>query len=151
MKVSSQQSAPKGTEALTLSAISKEQGVIKQEQNYITAKVKHFTLFALMAQVSAINLDNAIVYPNPYKPNSGLGHTEIYFDGLTSDVKIRIYTISGRLVKTIETATTGRYSWDGRNEEGENVVSGVYIYIITSTIPSASGSNVAKGKIAIIR
>jgi hypothetical protein len=67
--------------------------------------------------------------PNPFNPStlirydvpSGGGHVEI-----------RIYDVSGRLVKTLinEMQSEGRKSviWDARNTSGEEVASGVYFY-----------------------
>jgi photosystem II stability/assembly factor-like uncharacterized protein len=127
-----------------LSTINKALGKIK----VISGKVEEYGIYGIFAKVPAVNLDNVIVYPNPYKPNSGLGHTGITFDGLMSNVKIRIYTISGRLVRTIDVITDGKYEWkeeEMNDDEGRKLPSGVYIYIITS------GDKISKGKIAIIR
>lgn len=114
----------------------------------ITAKVDHFTIFALMANAPAEDLSDSIVYPNPFKPNSGLGHEKIIFDGLTENVNIRIYTIGGRLVKEWEGDTASNYlwEWDVKNNDSEDVVSGVYIYVITT-----DSNKKAIGKIAVIR
>ena len=72
-------------------------------------------------------------YPNPFNPE-----TWIPF-GLAedADVVIRIYDISGRLVRMLDLGykEAGSYTsqsrtahWDGRNELRERVASGVYIY-----------------------
>ncbi len=55
------------------------------------------------------------------------------------DVCIRIYSVSGQLIKKLELGhkTAGSYTskdkaayWDGKNEAGEKVSSGVYFYTI---------------------
>ncbi len=67
-------------------------------------------------------------YPNPFNPT-----TTIRFDmkerGL---VTVKIYDVAGRLVRTLanEVRDAGAYSavWDGRNERGAAVASGIYFY-----------------------
>jgi hypothetical protein len=67
-------------------------------------------------------------YPNPFNP-----HTTIRF-GLPShaSVELRIYSVSGQLVRSLvdRTLHPGRYAetWDGRDERGRPVASGVYFY-----------------------
>jgi hypothetical protein len=69
-------------------------------------------------------------YPNPFNPS-----TTIRF-GLKeeSPVMLKIFDVSGRLVRTMvnETRPPGDYTavWDGRNEGGRTVSSGVYFYIL---------------------
>ncbi|MCI0555691.1 MAG: hypothetical protein L0287_32495, partial [Anaerolineae bacterium] len=62
----------------------------------------------------------------------------------TSEAKLKIYNLLGEEVKTIYDGTieAGRYwfNWDGRNELGNNVVTGVYLYRLnTSTGVSLLG------------
>jgi len=113
--------------------------------NCVSVKVNHFTIFALMAYRSASTLSNVAIYPNPLKPDRG---NDITFDNLTDEAKIRIYTITGRLIRKLEVTPADNYQkvWDTRNGDGYEVASGVYIYFITS-----SGKGEARGKLAIIR
>jgi hypothetical protein len=72
-------------------------------------------------------------YPNPFNPE-----TWIPFDlSEAADVTVRVYDMQGRVVRRIALGyrDTGVYRgrsaaayWDGRNEVGEAVASGVYIY-----------------------
>ncbi|MFH1859710.1 MAG: Ig-like domain-containing protein [bacterium] len=103
----------------------------------------------------AEHLKKVIVYPNPFMPNSTSGNTEIIFGGdkvpqeyrLTSQATIEIFHIAGELIKVIEeTDGDGKATWDGRNDAGERVASGIYIYLITNP----RGEKVM-GKIGIIR
>ena len=96
---------------------------------------------------SSENLSELIVYPNPYKPNSGLGHTNIIFDNLTENAKIRVFNIAGELVRTMtEDDTDGRYEWNATNDGNERLASGVYIYLITD-----NSGHKKTGKLAVIR
>lgn len=74
-------------------------------------------------------------YPNPFSISSGLTTVRIPY-GLpeTSDVQVQIYDVLGRLTKQImhTRQSAGSYEtlWDGRNERGELVTSGVYFAIL---------------------
>ncbi len=78
-------------------------------------------------------------YPNPFNPETWLP----YQLSEASEVTMTIYDTQGRVVKrmdlgyqpagTYRTKTRAAY-WDGRNELGERVASGVYVYqLVTST------------------
>jgi hypothetical protein len=69
-------------------------------------------------------------YPNPFNPE-----TTIEFDvpvGTYNYTSLRIYDVSGKLVKTLidEPMEPGYHSviWDGKDDNGKSVNSGVYIY-----------------------
>jgi hypothetical protein len=78
--------------------------------------------------------------PNPFRPQRGEGTTIIY--GLSSDTgaKLIIYDITGQaicqkfLVPGGEGGKAGQNNvfWDGKNDFGDYVGNGVYIYLITS-------------------
>ena len=72
-------------------------------------------------------------FPNPFNPETWIP----YQLATDSDITIRIYNMSGHVVRTLFTGyqVSGYYLsrskaayWDGRNEFGEQVASGVYIY-----------------------
>jgi hypothetical protein len=67
-------------------------------------------------------------YPNPFNPNT----TIEYQLPKTGNVEIKIFSINGQLVKTLESshqiAGTHSVVWDGRNNGGQTVASGLYIY-----------------------
>lgn len=69
-------------------------------------------------------------YPNPFNPE-----TRIRFQlAETSDVKLMIYDVLGHRIKTLlaERMTAGQHvvNWDGTDENGISVASGMYIYRI---------------------
>ena len=88
-------------------------------------------------------LQDLKVYPNPFRPLDG--HQGVMFNGLT-DAKIRIFTPVGELVREAQVIGVGGWLWDGKNEEGEEVARGIYIYLITD-----NAGNKKIGKIAVIR
>jgi len=84
-------------------------------------------------------LDSAYAWPVPFKP--ALGHTIIHFSNLAVGSTIKIFTITGEMVKQIDTDTD--VTWDVKNLDGDNVASGVYIYQIKT--PTAR----KKGKLSL--
>jgi hypothetical protein len=93
-------------------------------------------------------LSNAHPFPNPFKPNSGLGHTNgITFSGLTPGARVQIFTPTGDPVfdKTLD-STVSSLQWNAVNDNGENLASGVYLYLITD-----GSGNKKDGKFAIVR
>jgi hypothetical protein len=85
------------------------------------------------------------VYPNPVHI-SGDAAPDIYIDGLVEATDIRIMTAAGSLVRRLS-ARGGRVRWDGRNEDGHLVASGVYLVVAVGT----DGEGAAHGKVAVIR
>jgi hypothetical protein len=79
--------------------------------------------------VSTLSITDAYAYPVPFKPSSG--YTVIHFKGLTTNVTLRIYNISGELVFEKSGIVIDPYVWDVKNNWGEPVASGVYIYFLT--------------------
>ena len=76
-------------------------------------------------------------YPNPFNPETWIP----YRLSESADVRVSIYSLSGKLVKTLELGTKrpGMYTdreraihWDGRNESGETVSSGIYFYHLSA-------------------
>ncbi|MCF8240821.1 MAG: hypothetical protein K9J16_05500 [Melioribacteraceae bacterium] len=104
------------------------------------------------------DLDDISVVPNPYvgaaswEPFStsvGRGERRIYFMHLPNECTIRIYTISGRLVDTIEhqgTYSDGQEAWDLISKDGMDIAYGVYVYHV-----DAPGIGEKIGRFAIIK
>ena len=71
-------------------------------------------------------------YPNPFNPE-----TAIRFSlPRAAEVSVRVYDQLGRLVRTLvqgyRAPGTQVAIWDGRNDAGQQVASGVYVYTVTS-------------------
>ncbi|MCY3742210.1 MAG: dockerin type I domain-containing protein [Candidatus Poribacteria bacterium] len=76
-------------------------------------------------------------YPNPFNPETWIP----YQLAKPADVTVRIYAMDGKLVRTLALGhqAVGKYHhrshaayWDGKNEVGEFVASGVYFYTLTA-------------------
>lgn len=74
-----------------------------------------------------------IEWNNPFNPEAKDArddHTSIYYKVSEQGVTIRIYSINGELVKTLvedRAILEDTIEWDGRNNKGEVVGSGVYL------------------------
>lgn len=96
---------------------------------------------------AAADLSAAHAFPVPFIPSQG--HDKITFTALTAHVTIRIYTLSGELVKTLtkDSGSTDRMPWiPVANDQGEPLASGVYLYHIQAT-----DGKTASGKLMVIK
>jgi hypothetical protein len=81
-------------------------------------------------------------YPNPLVVSEG---SQITFSvSGTTGGEVKIYTISGRVVKKLLIQSGSEVNWDVLNEEGNSITTGLYIYTITD-----SEGKVKTGKLAI--
>jgi hypothetical protein len=87
----------------------------------------------VVAKSAKLALRNVLNYPNPFT-NFTFFHFEHNQPGSQIDIIIQIFTISGRLVKTIETSSFSQgfkpepIPWDGLDDYGDNIGRGVYLY-----------------------
>ncbi len=103
-------------------------------------------------------LDDIAVVPNPYpgaaswEPFSndvGRGERRIHFIHLPSICTIRIYTMSGKLVQTLEHSSSisdGQESWNLVSKDGMDIAFGVYVFHV-----EAPGIGEKIGRFAIIK
>jgi subtilisin family serine protease len=92
-----------------------------------------YGLIDAAAALSAVapDLTGLIVYPNPVEPAKG--HTEVTIEGLTEEVTIQIFTLSGELVRKVELLSQYSWSWNLKNEQGEDAARGIYLCVVTNT------------------
>ena len=90
----------------------------------VTALVDHFSAFQIMQGSPSDSVDDAKAFPNPMRP--ALGQNSMTFVRLPANARIRIYTLTGALIKDLRADATGMASWDGANQAGTRVASGVY-------------------------
>lgn len=87
----------------------------------------------VVANNSSIALDHVLNYPNPFTTS-----TEFMFEHnqvcTTLDVRLQIFTVSGKLVKTIEQQVlqdgfrSQPIPWNGTDDFGDRIGKGVYVY-----------------------
>ncbi|MDR2011182.1 MAG: type IX secretion system sortase PorU [Bacteroidales bacterium] len=117
-----------------------------------TLKVKAWDVFNnsseksidfIVASSSELIIDHIFNYPNPFSTNTHfyLAHNQ---PNIQLDVLIQIFTVSGKHVKTIraDVLSEGFRSqpihWDGRDEYGDKIARGVYIYKLAVKAPNGN-------------
>lgn len=108
-------------------------------------------LIQFSKKVGAVEkMGKVYVVPNPFISKSGFAGDDgkIGFYGLPAKCTIRIFTYAGQLVETIEHDAADSYSteWFQTSRNGQEIASGVYLYIVT-----ASNGDLAKGKFVVIK
>ena len=97
-----------------------------------------------------LNLDKVIFVPNPYRLSGGSHPME--FRNLPHRATISIYNSTGDLIKQIDHRNnTSIQRWNGRNEVGEQIAPGIYVYHIEALREGQKGKNSVSGKFAVIR
>jgi len=90
-------------------------GIIPEDKNTGTIPAK----FALLQN-----------YPNPFNPETKI----VYTLPQSSKVNLTIYNILGQQVRkltdTVQNAGTYTLTWDARNDFGENLPTGIYLYVL---------------------
>ncbi|MDI6756957.1 MAG: gliding motility-associated C-terminal domain-containing protein, partial [Endomicrobiia bacterium] len=98
-------------------------GTVDKTKNTVSAKVSHFSLYALFASKGAPAKPSAMekfVTPN----GDGFNDT-LQFDGSSDDFKeITIYDINGKIIRKLESVNI----WDAKDENGKVVEIGAYIW-----------------------
>ncbi len=93
-------------------------------------------------------------YPNPF--SSGVTYFTFRQNQSTPlNVQIRIFTVAGRMIRSLESTTGGesfvRIPWDGRDADGDGIANGVYLYkVLASTVDGRSSSE-ALGRMAVVK
>ena len=118
----------------------------------------------LVAADEALTLRNVYNYPNPMNRTTRFVFEHNQPPGTPARVRIRIYTLNGRPIRTLETdevlpagvLTSGpvQISWDGRDQDFNRPSTGIYLYKVRVEIDGADGAvQVAERieKLAVIR
>ncbi len=96
------------------------------------------------AAAPKVSFSGLNVYPNPFLvPNP----KPLTVDGLVENSSLKILTVDGRLVRDLSTPGGRIGYWDGKDQNGNDVASGIYIIVAYSE----DGSQVANGKVAVVK
>ncbi len=101
-----------------------------------------FYTTALAPNTSFTSIETA---PSPFL--IGGAASLLTIDGLVKDSDIKILSISGNLIREFSSPGGRIAFWDGKNNDGKFVNSGVYLIVAYDK----EGNSVATGKVAIIR
>lgn len=102
----------------------------------------------IAATTEKLALSHVLNYPNPFAST-----TTFHFDhnrsGDDLDIQVQIFTVSGKLVRTLRSTVIssgshlGDISWDGRDEYSDQLARGVYVYRVSVRSPR-DGSTASK-------
>ncbi len=98
-----------------------------------------------------LKLAGVLNYPNPMKDKTNFCYT---LSAAADEVVIEIFSLAGRAVRTIRSSSRRPgynfdTAWDGRDNDGDRVASGVYIYKIRAW--QASKETEEFGKLVVMR
>ena len=99
----------------------------------------------VISDVSYSSLDQTRTYPNPCI----IDESSMKFDKLPADAILSIYSLSGKLVRTLNETDFGNNGvilWNGKNTLGDYISQGIYIYMLKT--PDGQKKT---GKIAVKR
>lgn len=97
----------------------------------------------IVAKDEDLEISHVLNYPNPFTT-----YTQFWFEhnkpGQELVVRVQIFTVSGRIIKMLERTinTPGNRSieldWDGRDQYGQKIGRGVYLYKLSVIVPGKS-------------
>ncbi|WP_377716263.1 type IX secretion system sortase PorU [Pseudofulvibacter geojedonensis] len=115
--------------------------------------------FVVVSENEKLTIDKVLNYPNPF-----VSYTEFWFTHNSTselDVMVQIYTVSGKLIKTIKgTSSSGNkgnsaslsrsLTWDGKDDFGDRIGKGVYVYKLSVKSPTTNKTAVKYEKLVIL-
>lgn len=124
--------------------------------NTVTVEVNHLGQFVLGTDASPIPVETKIFLTrNPFQISSETPTTFVYDMTQSGTVTIKLYDLRGDLVRTLADAvqqTAGRRSqvWDGSNDFGRYVGSGIYVFVFEAQYGDGS-SEIRKKTIGVVK
>lgn len=111
----------------------------------------------IVANSANLELSRLMNYPNPFTPSTSTSfHFEHNHPGTELHVTLQIFDIRGKLMKTIdqkvysEGSHLGTLKWDGRDDSGNNIGQGVYVYRLQVSTPDGQIA-AASEKLVLLR
>jgi len=128
---------------LSLANLGLQIGTYQLRVHGVTGSVQSADSIKTLTIVSS-TLSNLRVYPNPWRSDRD-ADVGITFDSLTPGATIKIFDMAAHWVRTLD-ATSNSISWDRRNDSGDWVASGLYLYLVTD-----NQGGKARGKLTLIK
>jgi hypothetical protein len=109
------------------------------------------TIDFIAEQSAQLALDHVLNYPNPFS-NVTTFHFDQSRPGAELDVQVQIFTVAGRLVKTLRTTIPASTShvpstiqdaaltWNGRDDYNDQLARGVYVYRVSVRTPDGQAA-----------
>ncbi len=90
------------------------------------------------------------VFPSPYEPAVAARGT-LKFTGLNAGATVRLYTVSGALVRALSGVAAHRLEWDGKDAGGTPVAAGIYLYEVVNPGAGGAAAVTRRGSIGVVR
>ena len=107
-------------------------GLVMTEANHVSPEgrisPRCLGLYSDENEAAILALKDVFVFPNPFRSVAQINYS---LDGTADEVKILIFTLSGRLIQELDGPTgddVQEVAWDGRDRDGDQVANGVYVY-----------------------
>lgn len=98
----------------------------------------------------ADDISDVYVYPNPVKLSNGA--ETLTFANLPQYARIVIFSLTGDHIKTLkEVDGNGGLAWDMKDENGERISSGIYVYRVEMLTENGDEVENTLGKFAVVR
>ena len=143
----SQDSFNSGTVRYPLEGLSVGNHTLKIRAWDIANNVTETTIEFTVVSDEGLTIEHVLNYPNPFTTK-----TAFFFEhnqpGETFDIMVQIFTISGKLIKTIhatqllEGTRSDGMEWNGLDEYGDKIGKGTYIYKLS--VRNSAGNTVEK-------
>ncbi|RMH57615.1 MAG: hypothetical protein D6679_06220 [Candidatus Hydrogenedentota bacterium] len=134
---------------------------VEEPNDRVVVITSEFSIWNVLVGAGVINnLDNLVVYPNPFneadyyaKGHPAPAHVTFAFIPNSTE-RIEIFNVAGERVRTLDPNDPNEFEsngthliakWDARNDFGRKVASGIYIFWIRAN------GQVKIGKIAVIK
>ena len=142
-----------GTAAYTLENLSSGNHSISVRAWDVYNNSSTTEAFFVVASSATLSIQQLFNFPNPVSTTTAF--TFQHNQTMPIDVAIRIYTVAGRLIHTIERqAVPDRFvkiDWNRLDHDGGEVGNGVYFYKVTAKTIDGKYTSEAIGKMAIVR
>jgi hypothetical protein len=97
---------------------------LDEAKKTVSSSIDHFSMFMILVSHPSTTVEAAKVFPNPFRP--AMGQRRVSIINLPAHARVRLYTLTGELVKDMDADIKGEIFWDGTNQSGRHVASGVY-------------------------
>jgi hypothetical protein len=108
---------------------------VNAAQNKVSADINHFSTYRVMGVITEeLKMERVVNYPNPFSDETKFIFT-LWF--VPNEVEVRIYTLSGRLIKKIMKYDVvwgyNEIHWNGADDNNNKIANGTYIYKLIAT------------------
>jgi hypothetical protein len=121
----------------------------KNVNGLLESQPAYEVVFNVMNEANIIDVYN---YPNPFKSNT---HFTFRLTQKPDELKIKIYTVAGRLIRELLFPAVNlgsdfnKIEWDGRDQDGDLIANGVYIYKVI--MKKDNETKVVTQKLSVVR